>query len=607
MIDRRQLMRAGGALATVAVARPVAAMQAGQAAGSADAQLATLLDAHVDAFLKRSPEEATGNDFDTGAHADLRARLDDRSIAALARDHAAVKEAKRQIDAIPVAALSQRARQDHAVASFVYATLDDVMGHYGYVDANLRPSPYVVSQMNGAYYWLPDFIGGRHPLENNADAEAWQSRLAALATALDQESERIAADAARGVTPPDFVIERTVTQIEGLRDGDPLQSSLIAPAMKRMADKRLAPRDAAALAIFRERIAPALTRQADALKALLPGASSDGGVWRLPGGDAYYAAAVKANTTVDTPPGELHAIGLAQCEELAAQIDTLLKAQGLTKGSLYERIGALQRDPRFRVSDDDAGRARLIALAEAQIAAITARLPQAFGITDVDPIVVRRIPQAVEAGAPGAFYSRGGAGRGGTYSLNLARPGDLATWRMPTLTHHESVPGHHFQYGVLSRAPELPRFRRIARFSAYTEGWALYAEQVAAEIGIYDDDPFGRIGFLQSQMFRAARIVVDTGMHHHRWSKAKAVDWMVENVGEPRAATDREVTRYAVYPGQACSFKVGANAIHAARERARAKMGARFDVRAFHDLVLTSGPMPMSVLDQSVNAWTEKA
>ncbi|WP_448501861.1 DUF885 domain-containing protein, partial [Sphingomonas sp.] len=533
--------------------------------------------------------------------------LDDRSIAAIARDRGAVKAAMRQLAAIPVATLSPRAQQDQAVAAFVYATLDEVMGHYGYVDANLRPSPYVVSQMNGAYYWLPDFISGRHPLETSADAEAWQSRLAALATALDQESERIAADAARGVTPPDFVIERTVAQIEALRDGDPLQSSLIAPALKRMAEKGLVSREAAAAAIFRERIAPALARQVGALRALLPAASSDGGVWRLPDGDAYYAAAVRANTTVATPPGELHAIGLAQCEELAARIDTLLRAQGLTKGTLYERLGALQQDARFRVSNDDAGRARLIALAEEQVKAITALLPRAFGITHVDPITVRRIPPAVEAGAPGAFYSRGGAGQDGVYSLNLARPGDQATWRMPTLTHHESVPGHHFQFGVLAKAPELPRFRRIARFSAYTEGWALYAEQVAAEIGIYDDDPFGRIGYLQSQLFRAARIVVDTGMHHHRWSKAKAVDWMVENVGEPRAATDREVTRYAVYPGQACSFKVGANAIHAARERARGRMGARFDVRAFHDLVLTAGPMPMSVLDRTIDAWTEKA
>jgi uncharacterized protein (DUF885 family) len=600
VIDRRRFLE--GTAATLAFGHAAPALAQG---GSADAALAALLQRHSEAYLRRSPEEATGNDFDVGANASLRAKLDDRSLAARSGDQAGIKAALAQLTAVDVRALSPRSALDHAVAGFVYETLTELLGRYGYIDGNLRPSPYVVSQMNGAYYWLPDFIGSRHPIETRADVEAWLLRLAALTTALDQETDRIRHDAGLGVIPPDFVIARTVIQIKGLRDGDPLQSALIAPALKRAREKELGDVEAQALGIFRTRIQPALTRQAEALEALLPRTDARAGVWKLPDGEAYYAAAVRSNTTVDTPPGELHRIGLEQCRALTAQIDTLLKAQGLSRGGVMARVAALNEDARFRVSDDDAGRARLLALAEEHLKAITTRLPGAFNNPASDPLVVRRIPPAIEAGAPGAFYSEGAPGQPGVYSLNLKSPGEHVTWRLPTLTHHEGIPGHHFQYSMLRRAPALPLFRRMVRFSAYTEGWALYAQQVADELGIYEGDAFGRIGYLQSELFRAARIVVDTGLHHHRWSKEQAVAWMVENAGEQQEATDREVTRYSVYPGQACSFKVGANAIHAAREGARKAMGSGFDVRAYHDLVLSSGPMPMSILQSATDAWAQ--
>lgn len=601
LIDRRRFLHAAAGTTALSLVGPMQGVWA--ATGSGDAALEALLQRHTEAFLRRSPEEATGNDYDKGANAYLRARLDDRSLAARESDRAAVKLGLQQLRALSPAGLSPRAALDRDVALYVYETLDDMLGRYGYMDMNLRPSPYVVSQMNGAYYWLPDFIGGRHPIKDAADADAWFSRLAALATALDQESERIKHDAAMGVIPPNFVIAKTIAQIKGLRDGKPLESALIAPALKKLAALGRQGDAARAESIFRERIVPALDRQIAAFQAIAPKAVDVAGVWRLPDGDAYYAAAVRSNTTADIAPGELHKLGLEQCRQLIEQIDTLLKAQGLSQGTVGARIGALNQDARFKVSDDDAGREKLLALANGYIKDVTARLPQAFGISTVDPVIVRRIPPAIEAGAPGAFYGEGAPGEPGVYSLNLQHPSEHATWRLPTLTHHEAVPGHHFQYSVLNHAPALPLFRKVVRFSAYTEGWALYAQQVAAELGIFDNDPFGRIGELQSQLFRAARIVVDTGIHHERWTKDQAIAWMVDNAGEQPLATEREVTRYAVYPGQACSFKVGANRIVAAREAARATMGDRFDVRGFHDLILTSGPMPMAVLENAVAQW----
>ncbi|WP_240530005.1 DUF885 domain-containing protein [Novosphingobium sp. PC22D] len=572
-------------------------------AQSSDAALEALLQRHCEAFLHRSPEEATGANFDIGANAALRSRLDDRSLDARAGDRAAVARALRELRAVPTAGLSPRAALDRDVALYVYETLERLLGFYGYADINLRPSPYVVSQMNGAYYWLPDFIGSRHPIADAADAQAWFDRLGAFAVALDQESERIRHDAGIGVVPPDFVITKTIAQVKGLRDRPPLESALLAPALRKLAALGREGDAQRALEIFNERIAPALTRQIEALEAVLPQAVSTAGVWRLPDGEAYYASAVQSNTTTDIDPGELHKLGLDQCASLISQIDTLLKAEGMSRGTVGERIKELNNDPRFKVSDDDAGREKLLELARGYISDITARLPQAYGIATVDPIEVRRIPPAIEAGAPGAFYSEGAEGEPGIYSLNLHHPGEHSLWRLPTLTHHEAVPGHHFQYSVLSHAPSLPLFRRVVRFSAYTEGYALYAQQVAAELGIFDGQPFNRIGELQSQLFRAARIVVDTGLHHERWTKDQAIAWMVENAGEQPLATEREVTRYAVYPGQACSFKVGATRIVAAREAARQAMGPRFDVRQFHDLILTSGPMPMAVLEKAVAQW----
>jgi len=580
--------------------------RAAAAMSGADSAHAALLQHFATSFLRRSPEEATGFGFDVGANAGLRAQLDDRSLAARASDRAGVAQAQGLLARVDVERLGAAARLDQQVAVFVCDSLADLLARPGYVDINLRPSPYVVSQMNGAYYWLPEFIGSRQPLQTRSDAADWLARLSALAVALDQETARIAHDAGIGVIPPDFVLVRTINQLRALRDGPPLESALIAPALVRAHANGLPDMAAQAVAIFRSQIAPALDRQIAALLAVAPRAVDIAGVWRLPDGDAYYAAALRANTTTDIAPDALHRDGLAQCAALSAEIDTLLRAQGLTQGSLAARMAALDADPHLRVSNDDAGRAQLMAAAKAAIADVTARLPQAFGNTTVAPLIVQRMPIATEAGSPGAFYNGGGNGQPGVFALNLGNPGEHPLWRLPTLTHHEAVPGHHFQASVLATAGDLSLFRRIVRFSAWTEGWALYAEQVADELGVFDDNPYGRIGALQSQLFRAARIVVDTGIHFKRWTLPQGVAWMVENAGEQVASTTREVVRYSVYPGQACSFKVGANRILAARSAAASAMGSRFRVQDFHDLVLLSGPVPLAVLEASVAQWSQR-
>jgi uncharacterized protein (DUF885 family) len=569
----------------------------------ADAELAKRLDLDAQALLRRSPETASEQGQDVGALADLRRRLDDRSAAGRAAWRGEAQGALAALSAIDAGRLSSKGRLDLATARFVQATLAEGLAKPGMIDLNLRPSPYVVSQMGGAYYWLPDLFGSAAPLKTAQDREDWLLRLGALATALDQETDRIGSDAARGYCPPGFVIDRTIAQMTALRDADPQRSALIGPAAERAAKSGLADLTPAADAVFRSQVAPALDRQKAALEALRAKAGAEGGIWRHPDGEAWYRYALAANITVDTDPETLHAEGQDQVAGIKAELDRALAAQGMTKGSVGERIQALNHDPRALVANDDTGRARLLAAAQARLDKVIPRLGPMFLDPVVDPVGIKRMAPGVEAGSPGAFYNGGAAGESAALMLNLARPEDQALWRLPTLIHHELVPGHHFQYSAVRHAAGLSQFRRMILFSAYTEGWALYAEQVADEMGVYEGDPLGRIGYLQSQLFRAGRIVVDTGLHAKRWSRETAITWMAETIGEPLADSRREIDRYCVYPGQACSFKAGANTIVAAREAARRRLGARFDIRRFHAVILNAGPVPMGVLTAALADW----
>jgi uncharacterized protein (DUF885 family) len=603
MIDRRTMLQAAAGLA-VAGLTPAPVAAAAPSKARADADLQALLKRHSEAYLRRSPEDATRYEFDTGVNEALRSKLDDRSLEAIERDRTSVDRAKRELTSIDRSALSPASMLDYDVAAFVYTTLQDQLSRYGYVDINLRPSPYVVSQMNGAYYWLPELIGTHHPLKVRQDVDAYLARLTALGTALDQETARIAHDAGLGVVLPSFTLGKTIAQIRSLRDSPPSGSALIGPAVERARKQGLGDIRARAEAVFKETVMPALSRQITALEALRPKSNDAAGVWHLPSGEAYYASAVHSNTTSGVPVTQLHELGLQQVADLTAQLDKALRPLGYTQGSVGERIKALNRDARYLAPDNDRGRAQLLDAARQMLARVSAQLPKAFRTVPSASLEVRRVPVAIENGAPGAFYSEGVGGEPGVYSLNLKSPSDLPLWRLPTLTHHEGIPGHHFQAAVLNATGGVSLFRRLVRFSAYTEGWALYAERLADELGVYENDSVGRIGLLQSELFRAARIVVDTGIHSRRWTRRQATQWLIDHAGEPSGAAEREIDRYCVYPGQACSFMVGRNEILAARERARAAMGSRFDVRGFHELVLRSGPVPLQVLQSAVAQWS---
>ena len=375
--------------------------------------------------------------------------------------------------------------------------------------------------------------------------------------------------------------------------------------MKRAAEANV-PGDwsARATELVARRIYPALERQLSTVRSLRARASNDAGIWKFKDGDAYYAGALGYQTSTLRTPDDVHRYGLDQVAELSARMDSLLRKQGLKRGSVASRIDALSKRPDLLYPNTDAGRAELLLALNFQAAAIRARMPELFRTLPEAPFEIVRVPAEIEDGAPNG-YARGASldgTRPSRYYINLKDTTDWPKFSLPTLTYHEALPGHVWQGSISRESTQIPLLRRVGfGFAAYGEGWALYAEQLADELGVYESDPLGRIGYLQSFLFRAVRLVVDTGIHAKRWSREAAIDYMVQNTAIARPRVQREIDRYCVWPGQACSYLIGHAEWVRLRDEAKRRAGAQFDIRAFHD-VLLQGRMPLVVLERVVRA-----
>jgi uncharacterized protein (DUF885 family) len=357
--------------------------------------------------------------------------------------------------------------------------------------------------------------------------------------------------------------------------------------------------------IVAKSVYPALDRQITALEKLKPTTRAGDGAWRLTGGDAIYAEALRQATTTNFSPDEIHQMGLQQVADISGQIDAILKSQGFSQGSVGERLAALNKNPSQLYADSDAGRAELLAGLNAGVKDMYGRLPKAFATLPNQPLEIRRVPPEIQDGASNGYYRRAAldGSRPAIYFINLKDVGDWPKYTLPTLSYHEGVPGHHLQISIAQESKDIPTIRKLGFFSAYSEGWALYAEQLADELGVYANDPLGHAGFLQSFLFRAARLVVDTGLHAKRWSREQATDYMVETTGFARARSQREVERYCTQIGQACSYKVGHTAWLRARAEAQKALGTKFDLKQFHE-ILREGAMPLSILERRIKERT---
>lgn len=600
--SRRDVLAAGGAM--LAVSALPAGAQTG-VANAADAALDRLLTEQLEAELRRSPTTATSLGIDNGPRAALRSQFPDWSAGARERERRAARADLAALRAIPRDRLSEAGQLNYDIAEFQLVNADRLANDFPFHTSGFghRAGPYAVTQLGGFYTAVPNFMDTQHPVENRADADAYLARMGAVPGLIDADTEIVRSNAAAGVIAPRFILERALRQLTELRDGPAQDKTLVRSVARRAAEKGLGGSYARqARALWEGPIRAALTRQIEMLAGLLPRAGSQAGVGRLPNGPAYYAATLKLHTTTDLGPDEIHRIGLEQVADLKARIGALLEAQGYRTGSVRERLVALARSPEQVFANDDAGRAALLEYLNGRVAAITPRLPQAFSRIPRARSEIRRVPVEIQAGAPGGSAQRGSldGSRPGIFWINLRDTGDWPRYTLPTLAYHEAAPGHLFEGALAQENGDLPLYRQLASATAYGEGWGLYSEQVADELGMYADDPFGRIGYLSAYLFRASRLVVDTGMHARGWSREQAHRYMVENSAESEGSALTEIDRYIVYPGQATAYKTGQTVI--ANLRAEAERHPRFDIKRFHDLVLNGGRMPLTLLERRVRA-----
>ncbi|HJS40560.1 MAG TPA: DUF885 family protein [Sphingomicrobium sp.] len=602
-MDRRNFLATGSAAALGLPLLASSHQAAAQAAGSGDAALNAVFDRIFDRMVTSSPGFATSLGLDKGDRAHLRRTFDPKpGPEARAEEVARLKEAKAALEAISPASLSPAARVNREIVLY---DLDSDLVAPTRFDLDSVQGPYLISQQDGAYFNVPDFLDSAHPIETAADAEAYLSRLAEFPRILDFETEEQRRQAARGYLAPAWALELALGQIAKLREQQAESSGMVESLVRRTGEKKIAGDwEARAAKIVANEVYPALDRQATALKALLPTTAPGDGATRLPNAEAIYAAALAQATTTTMTPDEVHKLGLAQVAEYSALLDPILRRAGFTKGTVGERMTALGNAPGQVFPNTDEGRAALLASLNDAYRKMQAKLPQAFATIPTQPLEIRRVPPEIQDGASNGYYSRAtlDGSRPAIYWINLKNTADRPKYGLNSLTYHEGVPGHHLQISLTQESQDIPMLRKVSHYSSYIEGWALYSEQLAEEMGGYEG--IERAGYLQSFLFRSSRLVVDTGLNSKGWSRKQAMDYMVGATGITPTRIEREINRYCVSIGQACSYKIGHLAWTRARAEAEKALGAKFDVRQFHE-VLKEGAMPLSILQERIRARTE--
>ena len=572
-------------------------------ANKAEAEALALSDEVANNLLRLSPESATSLGIDTGARSDLRSQLGDRSAQGQQKIADQLRSDLQRVNAFNTSALSKETRTSFDVIRSAYArALEGLMLPYGDVSVGgWRNTPYVVIQNVGAYLDVPRFLDSDHPIENAADAEAYLARLQSYPKQLDGERGRMQAARAAGLVPPAFLIDKALAQVgvsaKAAREGGSLVESI-----ERRTKDIPGNWTERARTIAKQEVAPALERQLQELQAQRAVATNDAGIWARPRGDEYYRWALKTSTTTNMSPGEVHEMGRSELQRLHARMDEILKQLGYSKGSVGERMKALAKDPRYRFAEGDKGRVEIMAFIQNRLDWVRSQMPNAFTKLVNPNMEVKRLPPEEEPGAPAAY---GGAGSidgkiPGKFWINLRTTSLHSKYSLADLAFHESIPGHIWQ-GEYTHG--MPLIRQMLAFNAYSEGWGLYAEQLADELGAYSTDPVGRVGYLQSIAFRACRLVVDTGIHAKRWTREQGVQVFVDVNGSNPLEVASEVDRYCSWPGQACGYKVGHSEINRQRENAQKALGPKFDLKAFNDTVVLGGNVPLDVLAKNVEEY----
>ncbi|MEL0316019.1 MAG: DUF885 domain-containing protein [Halieaceae bacterium] len=536
-------------------------------------------------------------DFHSGKLADYTKEEEERSIAEL-------RAARAGLNAYGPEGLEGQELLTWKIAAWFF---DDLLRQ-----AELRYSGYRVNQISGVTVNLPQFLTDTHVIKNEKSVRRYLSRLAEFGRVLRETHERVIDDRANGVIPPDFVIEKALVGmnkfIEGGAEQNPLVTTLKPKleSLEDVDDQTAHQLVGQATELVSAEVIPGYRAMITLFESMLPEATHDAGIWRLPNGEAIYAANLRSNTTTQYSPEDIHDTGLAEVDRIEGEMLDILDSQGITDASFAERVRSVMEDPAHQFPNTDEGRAEMIAYLEDFDQKVMAIAADYFITIPPQPLEIVRVPEYSQDSSPGGYYNGPAldGSRPGRFYINQKDTADNPRWTLPTLMIHEGSPGHHFQISTSQLIEGVPLLRRLSPFNAFSEGWALYSERIAkTDMGLYDDDPLGDLGRLQAEMFRAVRLVVDTGMHAKKWSREDAIEYMISKTGMTTEEVTREIERYVVWPGQATAYKTGQLALLDMRQDAEEALGERFDLREFHEAVLMNGAMPLDILKDNLAEW----
>ena len=536
-------------------------------------------------------------DFHSGKLADYTKEADERSLEKL-------RNAREGLDKYGPEGLKGQELLSWKIAAWFF---DEWL-----VDAEMKHSGYRVNQISGVTVNLPEFLTDAHAIIDRRSADRYLSRLSEFGRVLREVRDRVIDDRNHGVIPPDFVIEKSLTGMRRFISEGAAQNVLVTDFASRLSEvDEISAEDQAVLVMDAQaRVASEVIPGYEGMIALFEEFATqtnhDAGIWRIPNGEAIYRHRLRSSTTTDYTPDEIHDIGLAEVVRIEGEMHAILDAQQIPDGDIATRVRVVMEDPSQQFANTDAGREEMIAYLESFDAKVMARVADFFITIPPQPLEIVRVPVHAQDSSAGGYYSSPAldGSRPGRFYINQKNTADNPRWTLPTLMIHEGSPGHHFQLSASQLIEDVPLLRRLSPFNAFTEGWALYSERIAkTDMGLYDDDPLGDLGRLQAEMFRAVRLVVDTGIHAKRWSREEAIDYMLAKTGMTEDEVTREIERYSVWPGQATGYKTGQLAILELREAAEAALGESFDIRQFHELLLMNGAMPLALLKDQVTAW----
>ncbi len=583
-----------------------------QQAEVSQGEVDSIVNAYTKNFINHQPALATSLKLDSAKFGQYANRLPNYSLAGMQALQIDMYTAAEQLNTLQSKKLSEEDRlhvEVNEVIARFYAGDKQFSG--GYIDTWGGHLPYVINQISGPLIDIPNILKDQHSVGTEKDATDYLKRLSAFATLTEQVRSKVADDAKRGIILPKPLFPNTLRYLNNFTAPKAISHPLVTSFKGKLAsvdmldEKTKAVIVKKAANIVESEIYPAFAKVTQDMKALEATSPTKVGIWAQPNGEAFYQHEITYLADSTMTAEKIHNVGLAEVKRISKQMDAILKANGYTQGSVGERMQRLSEEARFLFADSDEGREELLAFLRGEIKTIEDEALNLFSSLPPQAVEVRRIPIAIEAGAPGGYYNAPSldGSRPGIFAINLKDMKAVPSFGLKTLTYHEAVPGHHFQIALNMLQTDIGLMRQNASFNGFIEGWALYSELVAYEMGMYENDPFGDLGRLQAEAYRAARLVVDTGLHYKKWTRKQAIEYFAEATGSAMSDVVSAIDRYIAWPGQALGYKLGMIKFVELRDKAKAELGDMFDIKAFHDLILLKGARPLAIVENDVDAW----